>query len=597
MADKSKVTKKVIDEISENFSKLTENEAVSVGHKLGNDAELVKQVRANPKSKQAIEFYKNLIEKTKPAVKEAGSLVNAAQALFDQVTGRAPRMDEAAYAASKAAAEKVGGGRPPAFEPSEAKYVGPGGRKTVPKPMPKHVNYTLGPLSVGEKGGPLVPRVLNRVRDGLVESEVIYDPVTKAPMSSETALVPMFGREEGVDFEELADLASKAKPGKPGKGISEITPDAKTKRAEGYRTEAERAVDSGIDADVTSQARAAVKPAATALAAGAITVGGFEAGRRGTAALMDRPLAEQPESGQVTQAAEFEKPEDLGTATDMAVDSGAIAPEQAEQIKANVEKVKTVKDLIKEIKEENKREKTRLEWLRAIETIAHGLATAIGANALMNRGSPFAVDFSKGPQVDWESQFNRLQKDFDTQINAILKDEELQQKQKQFEAREARRVQERAEDVEFRERRLAAEQAAGEQKAAAAEQAKQEKLSKEAQAQYKKSMAYYGDLSRAVEDKKPGAVLDALANLGADEETTTKVREAMDRGIWDKILNIAGIKESPTPQEAIQELRPKSPSLRGAEEMVTVSVNGNLGQIPKSRLEEFKKQYPNAEVK
>lgn len=196
--------------------------------------------------------------------------------------------------------------------------------------------------------------------------------------------------------------------------------------------------------------------------------------------VMGKSLKEQPEAGQVTQAAEFEKPEDIGTATDMAVNSGVVSPEQAEQIKANVEKVKTVQDLIKEVRDENKREKTRLEWLRAIETIAHGLATAIGANALMNRGSPFAVDFSKGPQVDWESQFNRLQKDFDTQINAILKDEELQQKQKQFEAREARRAQEREEDVALKREAMDIRAQEAGITAEERKQAKQEKLAADA---------------------------------------------------------------------------------------------------------------------
>jgi len=287
--------------------------------------------------------------------------------------------------------------------------------------------------------GALVPQpkpgALSTIQQSLNEGR---DAVTGAPMT----MLPPPGRRE----ELLSESLSEAQP----------------------RMDALEGIDVRLGPDKETVKKTAAGTAALAT--------GYAAGK----ALMDKPLKEQPESGQVTQAAEFEKPEDLGTATDMAVNSGAIAPEQAEQIKDNVEKVKTVKDLIKEIKEENKREKTRLEWLRAIETIAHGLATAIGANALMNRGSPFAVDFSKGPQVDWESQFNRLQKDFDTQINAILKDEELQQKQKQFEAREARRAQEREEDIALKREAMDIRAKEAGITAEERKQAKQEKLAADA---------------------------------------------------------------------------------------------------------------------
>jgi hypothetical protein len=537
MADEFKVTKKVINAISENFSKLTDAEAASVGNKIGIDEDFVKQVRANPKSKQATEFFKNVIEKTKPAAKQAGDLVNAAQALFDQAAGRPIKVKSKEELIGEAVAAKNGKTPPPPAVAPEFRTESLG----------KQRDYTLqSPI-----GGPLVPAQSSRLQ-GISNKLSDVDPVTQAPMSTETALVPVGPRVEGtgVTPEQIADAADKAKPGKPGQGIKE-----------GYIPGREPSLqEEQPGMEQLPQYNLGIGPSKRTVTRAGLGVAGVGAGAAVARYTLfgDKPLAQQADAGQATQATEAKDVQEVVDLADKA--APVLPPELAQKAKENSEKIKTIEDLLADVEARKQRKVDRIELLQAIETMTHGLVTAIGAGVLLNRNSPFAVDFSKGPKVDWAAQLDRLQKDFDTQTNALIKkygiDQEM--KAKQEAAVESKRRHEERMGLE-REKLELEKTKAGQQQAE-----KQAKLTAAEQKQYNTNLKHYGDLRKAITEKKPGAAEDAATLLGADETTLQNLKTAMNQGMWDKVLNTLGISESPTTEQVLQGLRPKKPAAPAA---------------------------------
>jgi len=566
MAGEAKITKKVIDEVSEAFSNLDEKELARVADLVGQDFDFVKQVQNKPSSNQSREFIKSLIEKTKGGAKTAKEMIDGAQSLFDQVMGRAPRADEDLTAIGKTAAQKTGGDRPPGFEPSEAKFVGEGGRRRIPKPM----NFILGRLSVGEPGGPLVPVAqpgrLQTVADKL-QAEVVYDPITKAPMSSETALVPIGPRFDRrvASPSEIAEAASKAKPGAAGRGVSEVTPESKTNIAKAGRTEAERAADFNLDIKGLPSERA-VEAGAKALKAGKYTLGGTAGLGLGLAGkmLFDKGFSGEENAPPVVKESGVEDTEDVKTVV-ATIPEGSIAPEQKAAIEGNIESLgsamrafeeKTLRQELDEARKEQLLKEGRLEFMRALETIMHGVVSALGANAMLNRNSPFAIDFSQGPKTDWASEFDRLQKSYDSQRKSIEKRYELALEEKKAQKAEARAARGEARE----ERKLTLQEQKIKQDSERRREEALLKLSTADQETYKDNLRHYGNLRRAIADKKLGPAESAAAQLGASPETLTSLKEALNQGLWDKALTMLGLSSEPTVEEVLQGLRPKKPA-------------------------------------
>ena len=106
---------------------------------------------------------------------------------------------------------------------------------------------------------------------------------------------------------------------------------------------------------------------------------------------------------------------------------------QAQQLQAAAQSIEA------KLTSDYEKKQARVELMKLAETVMGGLVTAIGANALLNRNSPFAVDFSQGPKTDWNSQFDRLQKDYATQMGLITQKYKIEAAEKRAQAAEAGR--------------------------------------------------------------------------------------------------------------------------------------------------------------
>jgi hypothetical protein len=174
-----------------------------------------------------------------------------------------------------------------------------------------------------------------------------------------------------------------------------------------------------------------------------------------------------------------------------------------------------------------KQDKARIELLRLTETIMNGLVTAIGANALLNKGSPYAVDFSKGPKTDWGGEFDRLQKDFNTQMNALNEKYKLEAAEKREAGREAARESRFVRDQELDREKLEAQKAKeGQVAGAAATRAENKTLETQNKA--------YAQLRKAVENKKPGDVERFGFEAGLPDEDIEAIKNEMGKGWFRK---------------------------------------------------------------
>lgn len=482
----------------------------------------------------------------------------------------------------------IGGGEPPKvssdFAAEQIRAKGETGYQVSGQPG--------GSVATTQRPGPLV-----KLGDKLAASEIVYDPVTKAPMSSETAVVP-FGttiQRPVASATEIAEAARQAKPRPAGQGVSELTPEAKVARGEESRLQAERAADLGLNMDLSLTPSPESMRKAGKLAAGTAAAGGLTmAGITGMKLFGDRPLSQQDYVGDTTRVAEITATPDIKAMTDKAMPH---VPEQAKEIIQNqVQKVLSLEErLDKELssaRAKYDKEVARKEMLQAIETVMHGLVTALGAKAALDRGSPFAIDFSKGPQVNWESKFANLQKDFELQTNSIVKKYDLEQKERleQQKAEESKRRYE--ERMGLEREKLGVEKTKVEQQLAKQQAEDVAKLNAADQKQYQNNVKNFALLKEAIQNKKAGDVVQYATLLGADDQTI----DELNKGKFDRILS--WVKGEKSVDDILQGLKPQKPTPAAApvDNMVTVTVNGQTGRIPRDQLEAFKKQYPNAEV-
>jgi hypothetical protein len=272
----------------------------------------------------------------------------------------------------------------------------------------------------------------------------------------------------------------------------------------------------------------------------------------GAAVLASAGFSKEANAPAVVKEAALDKVEDITPLIQKAVqatepDKQAVLLEQAQQLQVAAQ---SIEDKLTSAYE---KKQARVELMKLTETVMSGLVTAIGANALLNRNSPFAVDFSQGPKTDWNAQFDRLQKDYTAQMGLITQKYKIEAAEKRAQAAEAGREARFQQGMQFKREELGA-------KEQAQQTAEISKLNAVEQKQYKENLMHFGDLRRAITDKKPGAAEDAAIRLRADEPTIQKLKEAMNQGLWDKVLTTLNLSEKPTTEQILQGLRPTAPA-------------------------------------
>ena len=557
MAGEAKITKKIIDETASILKAVPEDKIDDIAAKLGVDTELVSSSIKNPKSKQAKEFFTT-------SLKKVGESLEGMQKFVDQALGRGK--EEAVELATK---RDIGiGGQPPAVGEAFKTEV------TAPLAAGKGKGFTSTP-STGERGGPLVP-VAQPGRLGSVASKL---QASEAPLSTETALVPVGPRMERptMSAQEMAEATGKAQSGPAGRGVVQVTPESKTRIAEAGRTEAERAADFQLSMKGLPSERVVelgAKAAKAAVGGAAVGAGGLGLGLVGRM-LFDKGFSGDEAAPPVVQAAGVEDVPDVKTVVNT-IPETAMPAEQKQALEKQVDDFTAAVQSFerrmaaegKEARDEKKLKEGRLEFMRALETIMHGMVSALGANAMLNRGSPFALDFSKGPQTDWASEFDRLQKSYDSQMAEIrsryglaMKEKQEQRAAAQAASREARAERE----LQLKEREIGIKEQKEKEQQAAKQAAALTKLSAADQKTYKENLSFYGDLRKAIAEKKPGPAQDAATKLGADEVTLKNLEAAMGQGLISKALNLVGLSKEPDTEQILQGLRPQKPGQAEAE--------------------------------
>ncbi len=289
------------------------------------------------------------------------------------------------------------------------------------------------------------------------------------------------------------------------------------------------------------------------------------------------------------QAAQVDSVADVKGLADKAEAQGAVTPEQKVVFQQQAEQVdKASQSLEKILRDEYRRDKARVELMQLTETIMNGLVTAIGANALLNRGSPYAIDFSKGPKTDWAGELDRLQKDFKIQMDALNEKYKLEEAEKRAAEREAVQESRFQRTMELRERELEARQG---QAAGTAAQRAQEKA---AAAKDKAFAELSGALASLKEKSTPITTKQVVANatkLGIPkEEIDLLVSKTTGKGLFNLV-------DEEKVAEILEKYRPGQAAPAAAPSKVQVEVNGQLGEIPADQVEAFLKKYPNAKVK
>lgn len=569
------------------FKTLPEDKLDDAASKLGLDADAVKDFISNPAAKGQKAVAKNILEKI-------GNTLSGAQEFVDQVLGRVPKPSP--EVPSKFKVQPTGPGTPGEIgEPGTAYTVKTGAPETALVPVTPTIKQTGAkppevPASARtEMTGPEVPGAVG-------SSGTAYTTKGTTP---DRAIVPSEKPAEAIEPEviepggSLARVQRRVQEAQPIEPVKQLPPPG---RREETLRESLQEGQPGMEqlpeypiglAPSPESWRKAGKAAA---AAGGLTM----AGLTGMKLFGDRPLSQQDYVGDTTRVAEVTATPDIKAMTDKAMPH---VPEQAKEIIQNqVQKVLSLEErLDKELSSARARydkEVARKEMLQAIETVMHGLVTALGAKAALDRGSPFAIDFSKGPQVNWESKFANLQKDFELQTNAIVKKYDLEQKERleQQKAEESKRRYE--ERMALEREKLGVERTKAEQQITKQQAEDVAKLNAADQKQYQSNVKNFALLKEAIQNKKAGDVVQYATLLGADDKTI----DELNKGKFDRILS--WVKGEKSVDDILQGLRPQRPAPAAApvDNMVTVTVNGQTGRIPRDQLEAFKKQYPNAEV-
>ena len=497
----------------------------------------VRQLKAGGKLKKLAEevgvstkSLEKIADKGTEALEGIGKKLDDLQLRLDSIFGRAGKEPTELEKLGAKAAQ--GGQTPPTVPPAFAKeeIAREKGFTLATPPPPQGME--------GSRGGPLVRAQTQAVGPELPGNRRFFpnetvDPVTGAPMSTQTAVVPYGSvlNKPTMTQEELSKAAAQAKPGQAGRGVSEVTPATKVARGEESRMQAERAADLGLNLDLPEIPGMPKIPKGAKRAGLGLGLAGIASG-----------FSKEANAPTTIAAAQVDKIEDVKTLANNAEAQGAVTPEQKTVLQGQAEQLEAAAQSIEDkLTSDYEKKKARVELMQLTETIMNGLVTAIGANALLNRGSPYAVDFSKGPKTDWAGEFDRLQKDYATQMGAIMQKYKLEATEKRAQAREEAQESRFQRSLEMREKELEARQGQAAQTAAQQEQRKAAAMKDKAFAELSGALASLKEKSTPITIKQ---VETNATKLGIPkEERDLLVSKTTGKGLFnladeDKVAEI-----------------------------------------------------------
>jgi len=524
MAGEVKFGKKAAEEVIDLLKQAKSGDQLeAVARKTGFDVEILDEVTEKGVGKGGVAKGKDLL---KSVVEKLGGTIESVQTEVNTLLGRTRDVSGGQVPPSaKGAVEMTGpvdATKGKGFTlKSKTLALPPGKEATPPKVSSEFAKETTTPTGFTLKTEVPTDKALVPIKQPeFVESEIVDGVSPRLSKLSETAqqgLVPSSGAFNKRMFTdaEIAEMAGKAKPGQAGKGVEEISKS---------QTPTQQAMEAAI---------APKPPRMTSMAKRAAVAGlaGLGAG-----------FSKEANAPTTIAAAQVDKIEDVKTLANNAEAQGAVTPEQKTVLQGQAEQLEAAAQSIEDkLTSDYEKKKARVELMQLTETIMNGLVTAIGANALLNRGSPYAVDFSKGPKTDWAGEFDRLQKDYATQMGAIMQKYKLEATEKRAQAREEAQESRFQRSLEMREKELEARQG---QAAGTAEQKAQEKA---AAAKDKAFAELSGALASLKEKSTPISNKQVVANatkLGIPkEEIDLLVSKTTGKGLFnladeDKVAEI-----------------------------------------------------------
>jgi hypothetical protein len=500
----------------------------------------VRQLKAGGKLKKLAEevgvstkSLEKIADKGTEALEGIGKKLDDLQLRVDSIFGRAGREPTELEKLGAKAAQ--GGQTPPTVPPAFAKeeIAREKGYRLATPPPPQGME--------GPRGGPLVGG--NRT----YHPNETVDPVTGAPMSTETAVVPYGSvlNKPTMTQEELSKAAAQAKPGQAGRGVSEVTPATKVARGEESRMQAERAADLGLNLDLPEIPGMPKIPKGTKRVGLGLGIAGIASG-----------FSKEANAPTTIAAAQVDKIEDVKTLANNAEAQGAVTPEQKTVLQGQAEQLEAAAQSIEDkLTSDYEKKKARVELMQLTETIMNGLVTAIGANALLNRGSPYAVDFSKGPKTDWAGEFDRLQKDYATQMGAIMQKYKLEATEKREAERAARQESQFQQSQALKREQMEARQGQAVQTAAQKQAEKKNKLEADATGIIEKIAAFDPEKDVSKMSTSRGQLYKVTKQLFNSEELkqiearTTELSKESESKIRAFFRSIGLASQEKTPKE------------------------------------------------
>lgn len=485
--------------------------------------ELVKGVRQLKSSGKLKKLAKEVGVSTEALEKVASKGTDALEGLSKKLDDLQLGLDSILKRPSK---------KPPAVSPEFAKeeIAREKGYRLATPPPPQGMG--------GPTGGPLVR--YEAPTQGYSKKELLENIKKTQGLTPSIDLrpVPVGPRRDvprGLSEAELADvpgMAAKATPSPGSSGVTEPFPTKAQVRAEetkkdtvgarrgelettapGTAAEAEYAAtaDLGFPMDLSLAKEAKTAGKVLAGAAGAAGVAG--AAWKGVPWMLEqKPFSANPEAQKVAPTVATtgaDTPKKVTDAVDNAVQAGGVTPEEGEQVKAQV---KTLEDIFEAAQErlgaKLDQDRARIEFYQLLDKVVDGFASMLGAKALMNKNLPYSVDFSKGPQIDWNAKLASATKEYETGVAALMSKYKVEKTQQTEQAKMEARAKEKEEDRALRERLQ-------QERLASQEGAKQAQATEKAAAATEKTDAKLAASIQAVLDETagPGRILTEKKNL------------------------------------------------------------------------------------